>query len=110
VVPETDLHTFAAAHRNGAYVVDVREPGEYVTGHVPGALLMPMAHVHARLAELPKGEPVYVICASGNRSKTAAGWMRTAGIDAVSVAGGTGGWVTHGHGVVRGVHPDEMAG
>src|SRR6266496_6546035 len=34
VVPEVDLHTFAAAHSDGALVIDVREPHEYVTGHV----------------------------------------------------------------------------
>lgn len=91
-VPEVDLDTFAAAHRDGAYVLDVREPFEYASGHVPRAQLIPMVQVHARMHDLPRDERVYVICASGNRSRTAAGWLRDAGIDAVSVAGGTGGW------------------
>ena len=39
---EVDLEAFAAAHADGATVIDVREPGEYVGGHVPGAVLMPM--------------------------------------------------------------------
>ena len=34
---EVDLTVFAAAHRDGAVVIDVREPDEYVAGHVPGA-------------------------------------------------------------------------
>jgi rhodanese-related sulfurtransferase len=109
VVPEIDLHSFAAAHADGAFVLDVREPFEYVAGHVPGAQLLPMAHVHARLGDLPKSEPVYVICASGNRSKTAASWLRTAGIDAISVAGGTGGWSGQGRPVVSGPHANESA-
>ncbi len=109
MVPEIDLQTFAAAHADGAFVLDVREPHEYVAGHVPGAQLLPLAHVHARLADVPKGEPVYVICASGNRSKTAASWLRAAGIDAVSVAGGTGGWTGQGRPVVRGARANESA-
>lgn len=109
MVPETDLLTFAAAHADGALVIDVREPAEYVGGHVPGARLVPLAQVHARLPELPTGEPVYVICASGNRSKTAASWMRNVGVDAVSVAGGTSGWVARGWPVVEGAQPGEVA-
>jgi rhodanese-related sulfurtransferase len=109
VVPEIDLQTFAAAHADGALVVDVREPSEYSAGHVPGAQLLPLAHVHTRIGDLPKGEPVYVICASGNRSKTAASWLRAAGIDATSVAGGTGGWTGLGRPVVRGAHANESA-
>ena len=109
MVPEIDLNTFAAAHADGAFVLDVREPFEYVAGHVPGAELLPMAQVHTQLDELPKGEPVYVICASGNRSNTAASWLREAGINALSVAGGTGGWASEGRPLVRGRHANESA-
>jgi rhodanese-related sulfurtransferase len=109
VVPEIDQQGFAAAHADGALVVDVREPYEYVAGHVPGAALIPLAQVHGRLADIPKGEPVYVICQSGNRSKTAASWLRSAGIDAISVAGGTGDWAARGRPVVRGPHANESA-
>ena len=109
MVPEIDLQTFAAAHADGALVVDVREPYEYSAGHVPGAQLLPMAGVHARIGDLPKGEAVYVICASGNRSNTAAGWLRSAGIDAISVAGGTGGWIGQGRAVVRGERANQSA-
>jgi rhodanese-related sulfurtransferase len=109
VVPEIDLQAFAAAHADGAFVLDVREPYEYVNGHVPGAELLPMSHVHARLSDIPKDRAVYVICASGNRSYTAAGWLRNAGVDAYSVAGGTGGWMSQGRPVVRGAHANESA-
>lgn len=109
MVPEIDVNTFAAAHADGALVLDVRESYEYVAGHVPGAQLLPLAHVHAQLGELPKGERVYVICASGNRSKTAATWLRTAGIDAISVAGGTGGWAAQGRPVVSGPRAHDSA-
>ncbi len=101
---ETDLQTFAAAHADGAFVIDVREPREYVEGHVPGARLIPLAQVLSRASELPTGERVFVICASGNRSRSATDWLHGRGIEAVSVAGGTSGWIAQGRPVVRGTH------
>ena len=109
MVPEIDLHTFAAAHAGGAFVLDVREPFEYTVGHVRGAQLLPMAQVHSRIAELPRSGRVYVICASGNRSYTAAGWLRNAGLDALSVAGGTRGWAAQGRPLARGADSDSTA-
>ncbi len=102
MVPEVDLHTFAAAHADGGYVIDVREPYEYAAGHVPGARLVPLAQLPHHAAELPAGETVYVICASGNRSWTAAQYLIRRGFDARSVAGGTGDWAPRGLPVIRG--------
>ena len=102
MVREVDVRAFAAAHRDGAFVVDVREPHEYAAGHVPGAGMIPMGSVHARMRDLPRSEPVYVICASGNRSLTAASWMASAGVTAVSVAGGTSAWASAGGPLVTG--------
>jgi rhodanese-related sulfurtransferase len=106
VVQEVDVDTLAAAHADGAVIIDVREPYEYMSGHVPGARLIPLDTVPQRAGELSKGEPVYVICASGNRSRTGALWLGTFGVDAVSVAGGTGGWMNAGFPVVTGPHED----
>ncbi len=92
----------AAAHADGAIVVDVREPAEYVAGHVPGAILIPLAQLPGRKAEVPEGEPVYVICASGNRSKVGASVLDAAGRRALSVDGGTTGWISAGHPYVTG--------
>lgn len=103
---EVDLQALVAAHRDGAFVVDVREPEEYVGGHVPGAVLIPLRDVPTRLGELPKERPVYVICRSGNRSLTAADWMAAAGVDARSVAGGTSAWIEAGGRVVSGPNPE----
>jgi rhodanese-related sulfurtransferase len=100
---EIDLESFAAEHAAGAFVIDVREVWEYTAGHVPGARLIPLTGLPSALAELPRTEPVYVICESGNRSKAAAGFLHNVGIQALSVAEGTGGWVRTGRPVVLGV-------
>ena len=103
--PEVDLSTFAAAHRNGVLVIDVREPIEYAHGHVPGAVSIPLGSLVTRGRELPRGGvPVHVICASGNRSLAAAEYLLRIGVDARSVAGGTAAWLRAGHPVVCGTH------
>ena len=101
-VREVDQAVFIAAHGDGAVVIDVREPGEYVAGHVPGAALVPLSRLTSQVPDLPRGVPVYVICASGNRSLAAADFLAGAGVDAWSVAGGTGAWVRSGRPVVCG--------
>lgn len=103
---EVPLATFAAAHRDGAVVIDVREPDEYLNGHVPGAVLVPMGQLSSRLPEIPKDTPIYVICASGNRSLSMASLLISAGLDAYSVTGGTGAWARAGHPIVRGHKPN----
>jgi len=99
---EVPLVAFAAAHSDGAIVIDVREPGEYVGGHVPGATLVPMGQMSSRVHELPRDMPVYLICASGNRSLAMTSVLVRAGYDAYSVIGGTGAWARAGHPVVVG--------
>lgn len=100
--PEIDVQTFAEAHADHPLIVDVSEPREYLDGHIPGAVLMPLPQVLARQSELIGHRPVFVVCASGVRSRTVTDWLRSRGIDAVSVAGGTTSWAAHGHPVVRG--------
>lgn len=100
MVREIDVQSLAGVH--GAFVLDVREPFEYVMGHVPGAVLVPMAALRDHVARLPRDRTVHVICATGNRSAVAAAALSRAGLDAVSVAGGTSAWQRAGHPVVSG--------
>lgn len=102
MVQEVDVHTFAAAHADGAFVIDVREPFEYMAGHVPNARLVPLGALPHQAGAMPTDRPVYIICASGNRSLTAASWLAQAGMDARSVAGGTSAWAGAGYPIVFG--------
>lgn len=100
--PEISLETYAAERESGV-TVDVRERGEYAEAHVPGAVLMPMGQLASRLGELDPGQPLHVICASGNRSRAMTDLLRASGFDAVSVAGGTQGWIASGRAVEVGL-------
>ncbi len=102
---EVDLEAFAAAHAAGAVVLDVRNPDEYEAAHVPGAQLLPLGELAARQHEIPEADPLYVICAAGGRSLTAAAALHDAGYPARSVAGGTNAWMDRGHPVVTGPSP-----
>jgi rhodanese-related sulfurtransferase len=96
------LGALAAARADGALVLDVREPHEYEAGHVPGARLVPEGAVASRIVDLPRREPVYVICESGNRSARVVDLLSRHGLRAHSVAGGTSAWRAAGHPVVVG--------
>lgn len=99
--PEVDVDRLARMQPD-ATVVDVREPSEYSAGHVPGAVLMPMGQLASRLDELDKTRPVFVVCASGNRSAAMTDLLLAAGYDAYSVAGGTTAWARSGRPVETG--------
>ncbi|MEV4346501.1 rhodanese-like domain-containing protein [Actinoplanes sp. NPDC049596] len=83
-------------------IVDVREPFEYTGGHVPGAVLISLRQPVSRVAEFPRGVPVYVVWVSGNHSLSAADHLAAAGIDAWSVTDSTEAWLRAGRPLVRG--------
>ena len=65
---EVDIEQLEKARAEGTPLVDVREPDEYVAGHVPGAILLPMSEIAERVDEVPADGTVYVICHVGGRS------------------------------------------
>jgi len=87
----------ARLQAEGALVLDVREPDEWATGHVPGATLIPLGTLSGRFGELPRERELVVICRTGNRSAQARDLLLAAGFPAVtSVAGGIGAWAAAG--------------
>jgi rhodanese-related sulfurtransferase len=93
---EIDTGQLAAALDSGVTLVDVREPREYAGGHVPGAVNIPMGRLTGRLDEIDRSGPVYVVCATGNRSSAMTNLLTAAGFDAYNVAGGTTAWARSG--------------
>lgn len=59
------------AWRKEELFIDVRTAEEYAQGHVPGAVLIPLVELPARMSEIPKDSKVHIICRSGNRSASA---------------------------------------
>jgi len=88
--------------RQQMHVLDVRGPGEYASGHVPGAQLVPLNELAKRMTEIEESVPLAIICASGYRSSIAASLLERSGREAViNVIGGTGAWVRDGFAVER---------
>ena len=99
---QVDVAQVATALEHGSVVIDVREAREYAAGHVPGALNLPMSRLAARLDELDRAAPVYVICGSGNRSGAMTDLLVAQGFDAIDVRGGTSAWADSGRAVETG--------
>ncbi|MFF0836197.1 MULTISPECIES: rhodanese-like domain-containing protein [unclassified Streptomyces] len=85
-------------------VIDVRTPGEYAGGHIPGALNIPLDQLGRALPEIRaaagRGE-VLVVCASGARSANACRTLAETGVRAATLAGGTGAWAAQGNALAR---------
>lgn len=100
--PEVTLDQLQAHLLDNSTVIDVREISEYVEGHIPGAVPVPMGQLPSHVGELNTDDPVIVVCASGNRSAAMTDFLRNAGFDAYSVAGGTSAWAGSGRPIVTG--------
>lgn len=74
--------------QKGAQIIDVRTEGEYNTGHIKGAVNIPLNTLPTRLSKLKKDKPVITCCASGMRSAQAKSILRSAGFDEVYNGGG----------------------
>lgn len=78
-----------------AVILDVREQSEFDTGHVPGAVLLPVGTINeeSAAAVLPeKGTTVLVYCRSGNRSKQASKALAKLGYTEIYEFGGVNDW------------------
>ncbi|MFF9349443.1 rhodanese-like domain-containing protein [Streptomyces sp. NPDC014734] len=85
-------------------VVDVRAPGEYASGHVPGALNIPLDRLPEAVAALKSAAargPLLVVCASGVRSTRACDILAAADVDALTLSGGTSAWEREGRSLDR---------
>jgi rhodanese-related sulfurtransferase len=86
---------WVAEHSLELQIVDVRDEDEYtgVLGHIPGATLIPLAHLHERLDALRKERPIVTVCRSGARSAQAVTILDKAGFAQVAnLAGGMINW------------------
>lgn len=68
--------------KEGAQIIDVRTPDEFRSGHVKGAVNIPLDRLQGQLAKIDKSKAVITCCRSGARSGMAADMLKNAGFDA----------------------------
>ena len=84
-----------------AYLIDVREDDEWLAGHAPAAVHLPMMELPGRLDEVPPEGNVVIICRSGHRSAEVVGYLLGRGFGHVrNVADGMLGWAAAGRPLV----------
>ena len=88
---------------DGAFILDVREPEEWDEKHIPGATLIPLGELAARVDEVPQDQEIVVVCRSGNRSQVGRDILTQAGFEQVtSMAGGINQWIERGYEAIFG--------
>ena len=73
-------------------ILDVRQPEEFRVGHITGAKLIPLGDIRKRMKELPQGREIVCVCASGNRSSSAAKVLAKEGYTVFDMQGGMHAW------------------
>ena len=72
--------------------IDVRSPGEYASGHIPGAVNIPMEQIEARIDDLLPAVPIVLVCQAGKRARMVAGLLEPCRADVTVLDGGTSAW------------------
>jgi len=100
---EVSVSEAASLRDGGAFILDVREPDEWIESHIPGATLIPLGELASRVDEVPQNQEVVVVCRSGNRSQQGRDILLSAGFENVtSMAGGVNQWKAAGFDTVSG--------
>ncbi len=70
---------------NQKTIVDVRTPGEFMSGNVNGSINIPLQDIQQRLDDIKKlPQPIILCCASGSRSSMATSFLQNNGIECVN--------------------------
>lgn len=92
----TEMHQL----RGPAQVVDVRSGSEFASGHIPGAVNIPMDQIEGRLDDLRPGVPIILVCQTGKRARVTAGLLEPCQRQFSILEGGTSAWIQAGLPVV----------
>ncbi len=93
--PDIDVQSLAKARNEGVELtlLDVRESEELALCSIDGALHIPMQEIPPRITDLPRGQPLVVMCHHGGRSHQVAQFLRGQGFTNVhNLAGGIDSW------------------
>lgn len=94
LISPVDYHAQFAGNTDDILLIDVRTPDEFASGHLSGAINIPVEELQARLNEVPDDKPIVVYCRSGNRSHTASLILDSAGYSSAiyDIDGGVIAW------------------
>ena len=102
-IPNLSPNEASARVLSGAVLLDVRELDEWQSGHVVGAVHVPLGELASRASELPRDHEIVVMCLSGGRSQVACEMLARSGFGPVAnVSGGITAWVRAGLPTARG--------
>lgn len=77
--PSKEQINYKELVNKGAIIIDVRTPGEYATGHIPGSINIPLDQLPGEVSGIQKKYPVVITCCrSGNRSGLAKQYLDSA--------------------------------
>lgn len=74
--------------KNGGQIIDVRTKQEYQGGHIRGSVNIPLNELSSKMGKLDKNKPIITCCASGMRSASAKGTLKSNGFSEVHNGGG----------------------
>jgi rhodanese-related sulfurtransferase len=87
--PQVDVEAvLAAPAAEKSFLLDVRTPHEFASGHIPGAVNIPVEDLRSRLDELPRDRKIASYCQVGQRGYLATRILLQAGLSAVNIGGG----------------------
>lgn len=87
--PQVDVEqVLSATDGDRPFLLDVRTPLEYVTGHIPGAVNIPVDELRSRVKELPRDQEIAAYCQVGQRGYLATRILRQTGFHASNIGGG----------------------
>jgi rhodanese-related sulfurtransferase len=91
-VPGIDVPAAATLLEGDSVLLDVREHNEWIAGHAPHAVHIPLGELSEATAWMSRQRKVVVVCRSGRRSAFATAALRAAGVDALNLLGGMQAW------------------
>jgi rhodanese-related sulfurtransferase len=101
--PDISIADAVKLRDRGAFLLDVREPVEWVEFHIPGSTHIPLGELPKRVGEVPRDREVVVVCRTGNRSQKGRDILIKAGFRKVTnMQGGVKQWRSEGHPTVSG--------
>ncbi|WP_163651882.1 rhodanese-like domain-containing protein [Listeria sp. PSOL-1] len=79
--------------KNSPYLIDLREPTDFLLAHIPNAHNIPMDELALAWEDLEPDKQYYLICYMGKRSSQASEFLTNKGFQAINILGGMDAWL-----------------